>query len=312
MDTGCSPTMLKDQSLFIQDTLKSVPGSTQVAKGDSEIVNLQEGEVKLLLRTLRKRVHTLHTKALFSSELRENLLLVSSLTDLGYKGVFKSCAPYLSCPNGDRVPMRSVRGQWYVDLLLPEDISSDGKVVTKDLNTRVKTFKTNLKTSQATAMEGCSQTEVDFEEKVPQIDQESITQAPLPYAKPEDTPFTPQVHSNVPATSAENTSDPEEQTRPASDHRHHSHTKCCWNDKCSNKKCKSLDRVRENAVYQYWHRKFGHLNEQQLISLSKTRSDMPDLSGYYHEVCHVCMTCKSKRCKLPKKAQRRATKPLER
>eukprot|EP00961_Rhodomonas_salina_P146456 1971719-Rhodomonas_salina.1 len=144
---------------------------------------------------------------------------------------------------------------------------SDGKVVTKDLNTRVKTFKTNLKASQATAMEGCGQTEVDFEEKVPHVDLESITQAPSPYAKPEDTPFTPQVHAKVPATSAENSSDPEEQTRPASDH---CHTKCCGNEKCSNKKCKSRDSVRENTVYQYWHCKLGHLNEQQLISLSKT------------------------------------------
>eukprot|EP00961_Rhodomonas_salina_P276560 3736606-Rhodomonas_salina.1 len=86
-------------------------------------------------------------------------------------------------------------------------------------------------------------TKVDFEEKVPQIDVESITQAPSPDAKPEDTPFMQQVHANVPATSIENTKDLEEHMLPASNHHHHHHTKCCWNDKCGNKKCKSQDRV---------------------------------------------------------------------
>eukprot|EP00961_Rhodomonas_salina_P044721 600740-Rhodomonas_salina.1 len=45
--------------------------------------------------------------------------------------------------------------------------------------------------------------------------------------------------------------------------------------------------------------------------MSSITPGMPDLTGYSYAPCRTCMACKSKCKKRKKKAERRATLPLE-
>ncbi len=143
--------MFKEQSLFKEDTLRGVSGAIQVAKGDASITDLQEGVATLRFRTQKMKVHVLNLSALFTEQLRKNLLAVSTLTERGYETVFKHMGAYLLCPNRYRIPQRRAKGLWYVDLLTEPDPVMSAWLAWQDTNHNLR----KPKTGQNNPFKGC-------------------------------------------------------------------------------------------------------------------------------------------------------------
>ena len=283
-DSGANVTVLESDTLLVQGTVRDTDGYIEVAKGGSKITNLKEGDFQFTVRTRKNKPHSIKVPAIASEQVRRNLLSLDQLSQMGYTTVLKASYPYIRTPGNEKISLKRKNGQYYLDCEVDSASGAPEKIsIVRQQDEEPR------RAYNAYATENNSEIvteEIDHEEVKPAKDPNSLTGRNAVEAVPDMTEEQMSVEDEKPKEQG-----------------------------CKAKNCKhktDAQRDHEIRTVRFWHRKFGHLNIQQLVELSKITEGMPDLTGYAHRPCRTCMRCKSKRKKRSKKAERKATRPLER